>query len=134
MKKWILAALTIATMSSELFAQEKANKYSEGPGQKIKAIYIAYITQEINLTEADAQKFWPLLTQFQDEIKEKNNDKLSELDKEEAILNVKKKYKDRFAKIIGDDRTNVFFKKDAEFRQKVAQRIKEQRIKRKRLQ
>jgi hypothetical protein len=134
MKKWILAAITIFTMIGGLFAQEKGNKHAEGPGQKIKAIYIAYITQEISLTEADAQKFWPLHAQFQDEIKEKNHEKLSELDKEESILNVKKKYKDRFAKIIGDDRTNVFFKKDAEFRQKVAHRLKEQRMKRKRLQ
>jgi hypothetical protein len=134
MKKWILAAIAIATLNGGLYAQKKANKHSEGPGQKIKAIYIAYITQEINLTEADAQKFWPLYAQFQDEIKERNHEKLNELDKEEAILNVKKKYRDRFAKIIGDERTNVFFKKDAEFRQKVAQRLKEQRMKRKRFE
>jgi hypothetical protein len=55
----------------------------------------------------------------------------TELEKEEASLNIKKKYNDRFAKIIGKERTENFYKKDREFREKLVKKIKEKRFEQK---
>lgn len=105
------------------FAQPGNNPNKE---QKIQALYIAYITKELNLTEAEAQKFWPVHAQYDSEIKAVKAD-ASELDRQQATLNIKKKYQDRFTKIIGAQRTNDFYVKDVQFRQKMIDRLRQLR-------
>lgn len=105
------------------FAQPGNNPNKE---QKIQALYIAYITKELNLTEAEAQKFWPVHEQYDAEIKAVKAD-ASELDRQQAALNIKKKYQDRFTKIIGPQRTNDFYIKDGEFRKKMIDRLRQLR-------
>lgn len=94
--------------------------------QKIKALYVAYITQDLKLTEEEAQKFWPVHAQFDAEVKAVNLD-MPELDRQQAVLNIKKRYQDRFVKILGNDRANAFFRSDAEFRKKLVERLKNMR-------
>ena len=102
-----------------------------GPGtnpnreQKIQALYIAYITKELNLTETEAQKFWPVHAQYDAEIKAVKTD--NEIDRQQLELNVKKKYQDRFSKVLGPQRTNDFFVKDGEFRKKMIERLRQLR-------
>ena len=91
--------------------------------EKIQALYIAYVTQQLKLTEDEAQKFWPVHAQYDNEIKAVRSD-LTELDRQQAALNVKKKYQDKFIKILGADRANEFFKTDAEFRKKMIERLR----------
>lgn len=37
-------------------------------GDKIKALKTAFITQELNLSSADAEKFWPVYNSFQERL------------------------------------------------------------------
>ena len=130
MKHLILAVILISTSIIGLKAQKKDPMGLEGPGgpgQRIKAIYVAYMTQELQLTEEEAQRFWPIHAEFHQEMKSKHRQTTDELEKEESLLNTKKKYKERFIKSIGEERANLFFKKDAEFRHKIAERIKDSR-------
>ena len=53
---------------------------------------------------------------------------ISELEREEATLNVRKKYNEKFLKIIGKERTNLFFKKDKEFRNKLVIGLKKKKL------
>ncbi len=92
-------------------------------GQKIEALYIAYITKQINLTEDEAKRFWPLHAQYDAEINGVAANQ-NELERQQAMLNVKKKYQDRFSKIIGVSRTNDFYKTDSEFRKRMIERLK----------
>lgn len=94
--------------------------------QKIEALYIAYITKELNLTEDEAQKFWPVHGQYDGEIRSLKMES-AELERQQAILNIKKKYQDRFTTILGAERTNDFFVKDGEFRKKLIDRLKKMR-------
>ena len=91
--------------------------------EKVEALYVAYMTKQLNLTEDEAQKFWPIHTQYDNELKavERNN---NELERQQNALNVKKKYQDRFIKVLGADRTNEFFRNDAEFRKRMIERLK----------
>lgn len=93
--------------------------------EKIEALYVAYITRELNLREGDAKKFWPVHAQYDAEIRAVKE--TNEIDRQQTILNIKKRYQDRFIKILGADRTNTFFVKDAEFRKRLVERLKNMR-------
>ncbi len=95
--------------------------------QKVQALYVAYITQELKLTEAEAQKFWPIHQQYDSDIKGVATGGGDELSRQQAALNIKKKYQDRFAKVLGNDRTNSFYIKDGEFRKKLVDRLRKMR-------
>ena len=120
MKNFILAIVFLLGVSSPTFAQPGGGgKNSE----KVEALYVAYMTKQLNLTEDEAQKFWPIHTQYDKDLTEvEKND--NELERQQNALNVKKKYQDRFIKVLGADRTNQFFKTDAEFRKRMIERLK----------
>ncbi len=119
-----LYILSVFILSSlRLVAQDDM---PEGRQEKIKALYVAYITQELKLTEDEAQKFWPVHTQYENEIKAVKTE-ASELDRQQSILNIKKKYQDKFVKILGVTRTDNFYRTDAEFRKKLVERLKKMR-------
>ena len=125
MKNFILA-LTFFLSAFCVQAQEQRDQDPAKREQKIKALYVAYISQELKLTEAEAQKFWPVHAEFDNEIRAVKLE-LSELDRQQNVLNIKKKYEERFTRIIGADRTNSFFRNDAEFRKKLVERLKNMR-------
>jgi len=106
------------------FAQPGADN-ANNREQKIQALYIAFITQELKLTEDEAQKFWPIHAMYDNEIKAVSS--TDELSRQQAALNIKKKYQDRFAKVIGSQRTNNFYVKDEEFRKKLIERLRKLR-------
>lgn len=90
-----------------------------GRGEKLEAIKVAYITKELNLTADEAQKFWPLYNQYFEELKkaraENRND---ELVFEEKALNIRKKYRTEFKKVLNDDtRVNKVFVIDRNFKE-----------------
>lgn len=125
MKNFILA-FTFFLSGFIVQAQEQRDPDPVKREQKIKALYVAYISQELKLTEAEAQKFWPVHSEFDNEVRSVKMD-LSELDRQQNVLNIKKKYQDRFTRIIGVERTDAFFRSDAEFRKKLVERLKNMR-------
>ncbi len=123
--KQLLLILTFF-WSGIAFAQEPRDGNPAKKEQKIQALYIAFISQELKLTEDEAQKFWPVHAQYDSEIRGVKLD-MSELDRQQSVLNIKKRYQDRFSKILGNDRTNAFFRSDAEFRKKLVERLRNMR-------
>lgn len=62
MKKLLLIPILFLTLSS--FAQER------GSQDRIKALKIAFITEQLQLTETEAQQFWPIYNNFEIESSE----------------------------------------------------------------
>ena len=126
MKKFLLIA---AILMGSFFA---ATAQDDQPGdenkrqEKIKALYVAYITQELNLTADEAQKFWPVHTQFENELKTVKSD-MPELEKQQAVLNIKKRYQADFNRILNPKRCEHFFRINGEFKRKLLDRIRKQR-------
>lgn len=60
MKKTLLILLLLS-LSISAFAQDK-DRY-----ERIKALKIAFITERLDLTETEAQKFWPIYNAFEAE-------------------------------------------------------------------
>lgn len=121
MKTFLIFILISFSYPIATFAQSPANM--EQKEKKIESLYIAYISRELKLTETEAQKFWPIHTEYDNELRSSAKD-LPELDRQQLVLNIKKKYQTRFAKVIGAERTDNFFKTDAEFRKRLLERVR----------
>ena len=67
--------------------------------EKIQSLYVAFITQKLELSSAEAQVFWPVHNEFDKEVKAVNMN-LPELEREQKILDIKKRYEPRFNKIL----------------------------------
>ncbi len=119
--KQLFSFLVLTLISLCSFAQPANNANRQ---QKVQALYVAYITRELKLTEAEAQKFWPVHSQYDAEINAVKNAE-DELASQQAQLNIKKKYQDKFVKILGQQRTNDFYIKDTEFRKKMIDRLRQ---------
>ena len=126
MKKYLLILTLLFGSFSMAFAQENQPADEQTKPERIKALYVAYVTQQLQLTPDEAQKFWPVHTQFENELKAINKD-LAELPKEQARLDIKKKYQDNFVKILGGNRCDRFFRMNDEFKRKLRERLQNQR-------
>jgi hypothetical protein len=135
MKKNVLLILLMA-VSMNLLAQETPSRRpmmdkrmnQEGPGgnrdgkrEKIELYKIQFITKELALTPEEAQLFWPVYETnkkaIQEIIANKSGD---EIQLQEAILAVRKKYKNELKPILKtEERINNAMKVDREFMKKV---------------
>ena len=59
----VFAGFTATAQVTSEEGQGQANPKRE---EKIKALYIAYISQQLSLTPAEAEKFWPVFNKFSD--------------------------------------------------------------------
>jgi hypothetical protein len=126
MKRLFLLLCLLIGGFTVVVAQQDADPDEAQKQEKIRALYVAYITKELNLTAEEAQKFWPEHTEFDREMRKVPND-MPELDKQQALLSIKKKYNDRFIRILGPSRTDRFFRQDGEFRRKLVIRMQRAR-------
>ena len=93
--------------------------------QRLEAIQIAYLTKELSLTTQDAEKFWPVYNKYQDELRGllKNGGDEDVLTRQQKALDIRKKYKPDFVKILGTDRTNKLFQSEDKFREMVKREL-----------
>ncbi len=90
--------------------------------EKVKALYVAFVTRELDLTPDEAQKFWPVHGQFENELRGVNRD-LPELEREQLVLNIKKRFQGNFTGILGAKRCERFFRAHVKFKQKLVERF-----------
>ena len=74
----------------------------------LEALRIAFISKQLELTPAEAEKFWPVYNKYQGDLRrmmqEHRDKKGSELDWEEKLLNMRKQYKPEFTKCISEQK------------------------------
>jgi len=121
MKKYLLIVTLLCSSFSMAIAQENQAGDDLTKQEKIKSLYVAYVTQQLQLTPDEAQRFWPVHTQFEKELKGVKRD-ISELDRQQAALDIKKRYQANFSKILGNNRCERFFRMDGEFKRKLMER------------
>ncbi len=117
MKKIFLLIISFSTIALVLTAQEVQQPVNEKRQQEIEALKVAFISRELQLTPEEAQQFWPIYNQYSNEIKETMKSDPDVLDRDERILNIRKRYKDQFIKILGPDRLNRLFEAEGRFHQ-----------------
>ena len=122
--------MIIAILLAGMFAvNAQAPQQPGDKGGKIEALRIAFITQQLSLTPAEAQKFWPIYNQFNADMKTlRQNFKMDansqltaelQLDLEQKKLDLKKKYKNQYEAAIGKDKVNQLYNLEKQFRDKL---------------
>jgi len=94
--------------------------------QKIEALKIAFITERLQLTADEAKKFWPVYNNYEKEVKSivSNSKNGDVIENEEKLVDVKKKYRTEFQKILGNDKMNKLFVAERDFRALLIKRLK----------
>jgi hypothetical protein len=110
---------------------------------KIKAAEVAYLSQQLNLTPEEAQKFWPLYNNYTREVElliaerrrnrqtDKKDDNAArealdrEMNIEQKLLDVRKRYNQEFLKALPARKAGQVFKAEREFRGQLIRQLKE---------
>lgn len=122
MKKLIYTLLFTLALSAHSFAQPGGDG-NEGPhrgrggGAHMEVLKVAYVTKYLSLTTEEAEKFWPLYNGYTDDIrKARMENKEDILAFEEALLNIRKKYRQDLKRILNsDERANKALAAEREF-------------------
>lgn len=98
-------------------------------GGRLKSYQIAFLTKKLNLTPEEAQRFWPVFNKYEDEIRitRQQNRQAPEVEMEEKMLTVRKKYFDEFSRVLNKERADRVFKADREFKDGVRRELMERR-------
>lgn len=102
MKKILLILLLSLGIRTALQAQD---------GNMAETIKIAYLTKQLNLSQDEAQRFWPVYNRYFAELKQAHGDlRGKELEFQERTLNIRKQYANDFKKVLNsDERVNKMF-------------------------
>jgi len=102
-------------------------------GNRLYTLKIAYITKQLDLSTEEAQKFWPIYNQYAEELKRARQDAVrnnkSEIELDEALLNIRKKYSVLFEQALSPQKIDVFFKSEKEFGHYVQEEMKRRQLK-----
>lgn len=113
MKNFLLSIFFLLALAGNITAQKTSS-------EKIQSLKIAFITERLQLTSSEAQKFWPIYNDYEKEISKQwqayENGGIPVLDNEEKLLKVKLKYRSSFEKVLGKDKVNKFYLAEQDFR------------------
>lgn len=147
-KLMFLLALSGLTFSSQ--AQEKNENWEE-KREAIKAMKVGFITQRLELTPQEAEKFWPVYNQLEEKIDAQrkpmmdlqrqmrrgqqdvatmNETQLNEffstlLNGEEKIAQLKKEYHKKFITVLGAQKTAMLYLAEMDFQREMMRRGRE---------
>ena len=115
MKKYLLIIALFLGFTVAGMSQEEDKK----DGGRIEALKIAFLTRKLNLSTEEAQKFWPVYNKYADEIRkvqiEARQKGTTEIDREEKILTIRKRFNGDFTKALSGEKVNTFFRVEKEF-------------------
>jgi len=88
-----------------------------GPRENIEVLKVAYFTKHLALTTEEAEKFWPFYNSHSAEVrKAKQDNKEDIIAFEEAVLNIRKRYRVELKKVlVSDERVNKALVAEREF-------------------
>lgn len=134
-------------------AQRPVQQYNQRPAavkqakpaatRKIQAVKESFISQRLNLTSNEAKAFWPLYRKYNEELtavrilKRINNssstaDGAKQVDKdleyESQLVEIKKKYRDEFYKILPPEKVSILYKSEREFNDEALRILSEKSV------
>jgi hypothetical protein len=104
----------------------------QGPAAgRLETMKINFITRRLNLTPQEAQRFWPIYRFYAAEKRQANvvyRNNGNELERQETMLNIRKKYSVAFVAAISPGKINDFFKAENEFETTVILEIRRRQM------
>jgi hypothetical protein len=141
---WAILALTCLQVN-QINAQRGRGQGREAIKEKLNSQKIAFLTDKLELTEAEAEKFWPVYRAFDQERAEIRTDlleenmevRLSDKDAENNLNNIielkekdlalHKKYIQKFKAVIPAAKVVRLFQAEREFKLKVMEKLRERK-------
>ncbi len=125
MKKIIIFILLIVPFGA--FAQPGSGM--AGREGRLQSLEIAYLTRELSLTPAEAEKFWPIYNKYGEEMRSaiRNREGGDVIERQQQMLDIRKKYKPDFNRILSPERTNRLFEAESKFRDMVKRELQQRR-------
>ena len=145
----LMVFLFIVAFTNTSFSQRNEKDKSR-LREKLNTHKIAFLTDRIDLTEAEAEKFWPIYNVYEEEKKAIKEDKLvealnadiSEKEAEKALtsimdlrskeLELDKKYLGKFRTVLSASKVVKLIKAEREFKAKMVGKLKNKPMKRER--
>jgi Spy/CpxP family protein refolding chaperone len=139
----LILTIVLSTLSQNAFAQQPDNDPpSRGKrGDKVEALRIAFITEKLNLTPAEAQQFWPVFNEHHAKMREiraplkdaKNVDSMTDAEVEKMIanyfdieqrtLNIQKEYYIQLKKVLSVRKVAKLHKAERDFKNRLIEHI-----------
>jgi Spy/CpxP family protein refolding chaperone len=118
-----------------IFAQDDEPARMGNEGKKIQAMEVAYMTKELNLTPEEAQKFWPVFNKYREEVRSvlNNRSNTDQLEKQQQVLDLRKRYRNDFSRILTQERANRVFSSEDQFRQMVRREFQKRQMERRQI-
>lgn len=146
MKKLLILS-TVVLLGSLQFVKAQ-EELEPSKRERLEALKVAYLTEKLNLTPEEAQRFWPLYNELDDKMRElrkqqrgnranakQNFDSISdadvaksidqELNLEQKELDLKKDYNERFKKILPIKKVAKLYAAEHGFRKELLHRAKD---------
>ena len=127
MKRYFLLIcfFSLAAISSNIFAQHNDR-------EKIEALHVAFITQKLDLSTTESQKFWPIYNEYKgkvDVLRDKYKKGQSSTDNsilfDQERLNLKKEYIERLKAVVPTEKLDKLEDAEREFRKELMSKMKE---------
>lgn len=142
MKTKLLSLILFITIPFFSFSQTVDKEKIEKRREEIKAQKISFITEKVNFTPEEAQKFWPLYNEMQEKRNKMNGEyrSLRRENKEtpnyqainEAKINknikeaeLEKEYYLKYKKILSEEKIYKLFRAEREFQRELLDRIQQ---------
>ncbi|WP_183566187.1 hypothetical protein [Mucilaginibacter sp. SP1R1] len=109
-------------------------------GKRLEAARNRFISHQLNLTDEESAKFWPIYSHYQQELtavrilKRLNNSSSAtngteQIDKEiyyeSQLVAIRKRYKDSFLKILPPEKVSELYKSEREFNDELIKQLSE---------
>lgn len=111
--------------------------------ERLESAKIAFLTQRIDLSSREAEKFWPVYNQYQNELKAlmqqrksdmqkqgqlSANDQIDrQLDMESKVLELKKRYTREFGKVLSPEKIVSLFQAERDFKNELIKELRERK-------
>ncbi len=111
--------------------------------ERLESAKIGFLTQKLDLSPREAEKFWPVYNQYQKELRalakermaerkadqqESADERLNEqMEMESRMLEIRKKYTREFSKVISSEKVLHLYEAEKEFRRELIKRLQERR-------
>jgi hypothetical protein len=121
MQKSVFLLVLISWLGLSCLAQNGGGGLPQpgpGGGNMLESTHIGYLTQRLNLSPAEAERFWPVYNQYAAEIHQARlayRMNKNELGLDEAILGIKKRYNIEFGRALSPARANQFWGIERDF-------------------
>jgi len=128
MKKLFFNILALICFTVPSFAQEG--------GKQIEAVKVEYFTRKLQLSPAEAERFWPVYHNYQRELQQQHKERqaqrkaggpVDELKFETRILEIRKRYRKEFSEVLPAEKVNLLFQAEREFREQLIKELRSRR-------